>query len=69
MFFSSKERHSSSEYAPLAPHADGEDSTATPENHSSSSLVTSDNISAFVPSKPSQLPKLILYFSFAVALL
>ncbi len=69
MFFS-KERGSSSEYALLALHADDEDSIATPENRSSSSsLVASDNLSALAPSKPSQPPKLILYFSFALALL
>lgn len=76
MFFS-KARDSSSEYALLALHADGEDSIETPEKHSfseddqssSSSLLASDNLSALAPSKASQLPKLILYFSFAVALL
>ena len=75
MFFS-KERGSSSEYALLALNAEGEDSIETPEKHSfsedepsSSSLLASDNLSALAPSKPSQLPKLILYFSFALALL
>jgi hypothetical protein len=67
--FCSKERASSSEYAPLALHDDGEDSIATSKNHSSSSLVPSDNLSALAPSKPSQLSKLILYFSFTLALL
>lgn len=70
MFFS-KERDSSSEYALLARHDDGEDSIATPEDHSfsSSSLDALDSLSALAPSKPSQLPKLVLYFSFALALL
>ncbi|KAF2785703.1 hypothetical protein K505DRAFT_330838 [Melanomma pulvis-pyrius CBS 109.77] len=77
--FSSKAKSSSSKYAPLALHADDEDSIATPEERSfpdddhsspsSPSLVASDNIAALAPSKPSQLPKLILYFSFALALL
>jgi hypothetical protein len=64
MFFS-KERSSSSEYAPLALHADSEEDHSS----SSSSLVASDSLSSLAPSKPSQLSKLILYFSFTLALL
>ena len=59
----SKERDSFSECAPLALHTFSED------DHSSSSLVDSDNLPALAPSKSSQLPKLILYFSIALALL
>lgn len=72
MLFSRLES-SSSKYAPLEPHADGEDSNSSPEKRSSEAdddsplLKPSDNL--LTPSKPSQLPKLILYFSFAVALL
>jgi len=70
--FSSKAKSSSSDYAPLARHDDGsEESIATLEKRSSSEddhsaplLEASDT-----PSKSSQLPKLILYFSFALALL
>src|ERR1700761_4844190 len=60
--FFPKERSSSSEYAPLTLHADGEESITSPENRSFSE----DDLA---PSKPSQLSKLILYFSFALALL
>lgn len=74
--FSSKAKSSSSQYAPLALHDDGEGSSATLEKRSSSEddhsaplLEASDNLPALAPSKPSQLPKLILYFSFALALL
>ena len=71
--FSSKAKSSSSKYAPLALHDDGQDSNSSFEKRSSSEddhsaplLEASDNLP---PSKPSQLPKLILYFSFALALL
>ncbi|KAH6629542.1 hypothetical protein C7974DRAFT_394693 [Boeremia exigua] len=70
--FSSKAKSGPSEYAPLA-HDDGEDSVANSEKLSSSEddhsvplLEASDD---FLPSKPSSLPKLVLYFSFALALL
>ncbi|KAB8228273.1 class I SAM-dependent methyltransferase [Aspergillus alliaceus] len=72
---SSKAKSSSSQYAPLSLHDDGEGSSATLEKRSSSSdysaplLEASDNLPALAPSKPSQLPWLILYFSFALALL
>jgi hypothetical protein len=77
MFFS-KERSSpsksnSSKYAPLAPHDDGEDSNINLEKRSSEAdddlplLAASDNLPT--SPKPSQCPKLILYFSFALALL
>jgi hypothetical protein len=66
MFFS-KERSSSSEYAPLTLHANGEDDHSL--SSSSSSLAASDNLFVLAPSKPSQLPKLIVYFSFILALL
>ena len=75
MFFS-KAKSSSSQYAPLEPHDDGQGSNATSEKRSSSEddqaapfLEASNNLPALKPSKPSQLPKLILYFSFALALL
>ncbi|RLL95009.1 hypothetical protein CFD26_101262 [Aspergillus turcosus] len=74
----SKAKSSSSQYAPLPLHDDGEGSRATLEkrsyedDHSAPLLEASDNLPALEPSKPSkpsQLPKLILYFSFALALL
>lgn len=72
----SKAKSSSSQYAPLPLHDDGEGSSATLEKRSSSEddhsaplLEGSDNLPALEPSKPSQLPKLILYFSLALALL
>jgi hypothetical protein len=72
----SKAKSSSSQYAPLPLYIDGEGSSATLEKRSSSEdnqsaplLEASDNLPALEPSKPSQLPKLIIYFSFAVALL
>ena len=74
MFFS-KAKSSSSEYAPLALHDDGDESTATHEKcssedgHSVPLLEASDSIPVLAPYKTSQLPKLILYFSFALALL
>lgn len=75
--FSSKAKSSSSQYAPLALHDDGEGSSANLEKRSSSEddhsalslLEASHNLPALAPSKPSQLPKLIPYFSFALALL
>ncbi|PWY94458.1 hypothetical protein BO94DRAFT_457993 [Aspergillus sclerotioniger CBS 115572] len=73
---SSKAKSSSSQYAPLPLHDDGEGSSATLEKRSSSEddhsaplLEAEDNLPALAPSKPSQLPKLVLYFSFALALL
>ncbi|KAJ5317522.1 hypothetical protein N7508_002030 [Penicillium antarcticum] len=72
---SSKAKSSSSQYAPLSLHDNGEDSSATPEkrssedDHSAPLLEASDNLNALAPSKPSQLPKLIIYISFALALL
>lgn len=73
---SSRPKPSTYQYAPLSLHDDGEDSSATLEkrfsedDHSVSLLEGSDSLptdSSLVPSKPSQLPKLILYFSFALA--
>ena len=72
---SSKAKPSSSQYAPLSLHDDGEGSSATLEkrlsadDHSIPLLEASDNHPTLAPSKPSQLPKLIFYFSFALALL
>ncbi|KAK4866438.1 hypothetical protein LT330_008370 [Penicillium expansum] len=72
---SSKAKPTSSQYAPLSLHDDGEGSSATVEkrssedDHSASLLEGSDEFSALGPSKPAQLPKLIIYFSFALALL
>lgn len=70
----------SSKYAPIALHDDGDDSISSSEKRSSSSssddhsasaplLEALDNVPGFAPSKHSQLPRLILYFSFALALL
>ncbi|KAF1848779.1 SAM-dependent methyltransferase [Cucurbitaria berberidis CBS 394.84] len=76
--FSSKSKSNSSEYAPVALHDHVNDSIPTLEKRSSSEdeddhsaplLEAEDNLPALAPSKPSQLPKLILYFSFALALL
>ncbi|KAF2278871.1 uncharacterized protein EI97DRAFT_371916 [Westerdykella ornata] len=76
--FSSKATSSSPKYAPLAPHDDGEGSIATEkrssssddhDDHSAPLLQASDNIPVDTPSKPSQLPKLIIYLSFALAIL
>ncbi|KAJ5998030.1 hypothetical protein N7522_009690 [Penicillium canescens] len=72
---SSKAKSSSSQYVPLSLHDDGEDSSTTLEkrsskdDHSAPLLEASDNLNGLAPSKPSQLPKLILYFSFGLALL
>ncbi|OJJ45974.1 hypothetical protein ASPZODRAFT_159594 [Penicilliopsis zonata CBS 506.65] len=73
---SSKAKSSSSQYAPLSRHDDDEDSSTTLEkrsscedDHSAPLLQAPDNLAALAPSKPSQLPKLIFYFSFALALL
>ncbi|KAI2722719.1 hypothetical protein CBS147332_3648 [Penicillium roqueforti] len=72
---SSQGKSSSSQYEPLSLQDDGEGSSATFEkrssedDHSTPLLEASDNLPALAPSKPSQLPKLILYFSFALALL
>jgi hypothetical protein len=77
MFFRN-ELSSSSQYAPLAPSDNDEDFSTSPEkrtssedddDHSAPLLEASGNNPALAPSKPSQLPKLILYFSFALALL
>ncbi|KAJ5826569.1 hypothetical protein N7447_003332 [Penicillium robsamsonii] len=71
----SKAKSSSSQYAPLSLHDDSEGSSASLEkrssedDHSAPLLEGSDNLPGLAPSKPSQLPKLILYFSFALALL
>lgn len=74
--FSSKGKSNSSEYAPPPLQNDGEDSIATHEMRSSSEddhsvplLEASNDLPTVPPSKSSQLPKLILYFSFALALL
>ena len=75
MFFS-KAKPSSSKYAPLAIDADGEETIKSPEKRSISedddsslSLITSDNLPSLAPSKLFQLPKIAVYFSFALALL
>lgn len=72
----SKAKPSSPQYAPLATDADGEDTIKSPEKRSISedddsslSLITSDNLPSHAPSKLFQLPKITVYFSFALALL
>ncbi|CRG89662.1 hypothetical protein PISL3812_06701 [Talaromyces islandicus] len=72
MSSSSKERSSSPQYAPLSLHDDdGEGSSTTldkrssEDDHSAPLLEAPENR----PSKPSQLPQLIMYLSFALALL
>ncbi|KAJ0275061.1 hypothetical protein COL940_009000 [Colletotrichum noveboracense] len=78
--FSAKGKSNSSRYAPLALHDNGQCSSVTVEKRSSSEededddhsaplLETSETLPALAPSKPSQLPRLIFYLSFAVALL
>lgn len=77
--FPSKGESSSSQYAPISLQDDGEGSSATldkrssfGDDHSAPLLKASDNSTALVPSQPSQpsqLPKLIVYFSLALALL
>ncbi|TPX18683.1 uncharacterized protein E0L32_002540 [Thyridium curvatum] len=71
-----KEKFSSPQYEPLALHEDGEGSSSTPEKRSSSEdddsgplLRGSDDLPPIKLSKPSQLPTLIIYLSFALALL
>jgi hypothetical protein len=75
---SSRAKPSTSQYAPVSLHDDGEVSSESLEkrisedDHSVPLLEASDSLptdSSLAPSKPSQLPKLILYFSFALALL
>jgi hypothetical protein len=73
---SSKEKFSSSQYTPLSLHEDGESSSSSLEKRSSSEddhsaplLEASDNLPGLASSKSSQMPKLVLYFSFALALL
>jgi hypothetical protein len=62
-------------YAPLSLHDDGKGFSATLErrssedDHSAPLLEASDNLPGLAPSKPSQLPKPILHFSVALALL
>ncbi|KAK8149800.1 hypothetical protein G3M48_005553 [Beauveria asiatica] len=74
--FSSKAKPSSSQYEPLSVRDDGEGFSAviekrfsTEDDHSAPLLEASDKMPALAPSQPSQLPKLILYFSLALALL
>ncbi|KAM3548034.1 hypothetical protein MY1884_009342 [Beauveria asiatica] len=74
--FSSKAKPSSSQYEPLSVRDDGEGFSAviekrfsTEDDHSAPLLEASDKMPALAPSHPSQLPKLILYFSLALALL
>ncbi|PMB67598.1 hypothetical protein BM221_005765 [Beauveria bassiana] len=74
--FSSKAKPSSSQYQPLSLRDDGEGFGAVTEkrlssedDHSVPLLEDSDNMPAVAPSQPSPLPKLILYFSLALALL
>jgi hypothetical protein len=77
MFFSressSPSKSDSSKYAPLEPHDYGEDSSINLEKRSSEAdddlplLAASESLP--ISPKPSQFPKLILYFSFALALL
>lgn len=75
---SSRAKPSTSQYAPLSLYDDGDVSGASldkrfsEDDHSARLLEASDSLptdSSLAPSKPSQLPKLILYFSFTVALL
>ena len=72
----SQEKPSSSQYTPLSLQDDDEGSSAALEkrsfsedDHSAPLLKASDNPLALAPSKPSQLPQLIFYLSFALALL
>jgi hypothetical protein len=75
--FSSRVKSSSSDYARLALHDHDNDSITASEKRSSSEddhssgplLEASNELSVLAPYKSSQLPKLILYFSFALALL
>ncbi|KAI8303242.1 hypothetical protein K4K61_007248 [Colletotrichum sp. SAR11_59] len=78
--FSAKGKSNSSRYAPLALHDNGRGSSVTLEkrssteededdDHSAPLLEASETLPALAPSKPSQLPRLIFYLSFAVALL
>ncbi|KAM0739532.1 hypothetical protein ACQRIT_007269 [Beauveria bassiana] len=74
--FSSKAKPSSSQYQPLSVRDDGEGFGAVTEkrlssedDHSVPLLEASDKMPAVAPSQPSPLPKLILYFSLALALL
>jgi hypothetical protein len=75
--FPSKAESGPSEYVSISRYDDGsEDSTVTPENrtffedeHSIPLLEGSPKSLAPSPSKASQFPKLVFYFSFALALL
>ncbi|KAK6087112.1 hypothetical protein SCUP234_02205 [Seiridium cupressi] len=75
MFFGNMSRIS--QYAPLLLPDNGESSSSPLGKHSSSEdddhsaplLEDSENDTALAPSNTSQLPKLILYFSFALAML
>ncbi|TDZ36766.1 hypothetical protein C8035_v008781 [Colletotrichum spinosum] len=72
---SSSPKSSSSHYVPLSPSDTGERSTASfekrssSEDHSAPLLEASEGFPTPALTKPSQLPKLILYLSFALALL
>jgi hypothetical protein len=72
---SPREKPSTSQYAALSLHDDGEVSSTSLEkrisedDHSAPLLEASDSLPTDSSSKPSRLPKLILYFSFALALL
>lgn len=73
--FSSKVKSKSSDYTPLALHEDGESSTSSEkrssseDNQSAPLLEGEDNLSVLAQSSLPQLPKLIVYFSLALALL
>lgn len=71
--FSSKANSSSPQYAPIYDDGEGSSSSleksSSEDDHSAPLLESSGNLDALIPSKPSQLPKLIIYFSFALALL
>ena len=75
---SSKVKSSTSKYAPLTrhDHSEGSDenlemrfSSASQDDNSVPLLEGSDKLPNVPPSKSSQLPRLIIYFSFALALL
>lgn len=73
--FSSIMKPSSSKYRPLSRRANSDASSSTPERRlseedsSAALLETLDNLPAQAPPRPPLLPRLVLYLSFALALL
>lgn len=63
----------SPQYAPITAHDNGggsnKNSSSSEDDHSAPLLEDSDNLPTYTPPQSSQLPKLIVYLSFAVALL